>query len=233
MLPFLAVPRLALSRCALLFSLGIHGAFAAPPAPGSARTGAPAPSFHRHQFTGGVGQGATFEKDVFNSGHVGHGYPAKTDPALRLAYHYNLDSRWSLGLIMHGYVHEFNGSSNASGDLSAVDFDLKTYNRGVIVQRYFSRGQWQPYVYGMLTLASGSVKAKLAGESDKLAYEGYSFGGGAGVLAVISKYIGLSLDAGLSLGKAEWDEPPFVISDGDSFSPSYGAVTANVLLLIP
>lgn len=229
--PFPAVARpasLAAPVMALLLASGVFAQGTTPVTPDDY-----GPMFRRHQLVGGVGHGPTFEKDIFNAGHVGHGYAAKTDPATRIAYHYNLDAHWSVGVVMHGYTHEFPGKSSSSGDLTSADFELETSNRGVIVQHYFARGKWQPYAYGMLTHARGSVKASVTGNSDKLGYEGLSFGGGAGVLGILSRYIGISVDAGLSLGKAEWDETPFSVSDGDSFSPSYGAVTINLVLLVP
>lgn len=192
------------------------------------------PYFRHHHFVAGTGTGATFEKDIFNAGQDGMGYAARPDPAMRLAYHYNMNEKWSVGLIMHGYSYEFSEEMTTTEGTAQVDFALETSNRGLIVQRYFSRGPVQPYAYGMLALASGDVTATTEGGNQAdLDYEGYSFGAGAGILAIFYKYLGVSVDGYVSLGEAEWDETPFSNSRDDTFSPSYWAVTANLVFLIP
>jgi hypothetical protein len=195
---------------------------------------ATSPYFRQHQVTLGAGSGGTFEKDIFNTKSSGFAEEARTDPAIRLGYNFNLNERWAVGLVMHGYRHEFSEVVTTGNGPQTAEFTLNTYNRGLIVQHYFSRGRLQPYAYATVGLASGSAKLEMEGEEDsELEYDGFSFGGGGGALLVLAKYFGISVDGVMSLGGAEWEEQPFLNSSGKSFSPSYWAFTFNLVALIP
>jgi hypothetical protein len=192
------------------------------------------PHFRRHQFVLGGGNGMTFERDVFNTRSNGIANAAKVDPALRLAYHYNFNDNWSAGVIIHGYQDEFENTVTGSGNTTVAKFKLNTSNQGIVVQRYLNRGNIQPYVYAAGTFANGTVTASTESNPDaELEYEGFTIGLGAGVLVVVAKYLGLSLDGIFSGGTAEWDQRPFTNSENKEFTPSYNAITLNLVLLIP
>lgn len=192
------------------------------------------PHFREHMLAIGVGEGRTFEKDIFNTRGAGVSDPAKTNPALRVAYHYNLNESWSLGLIVHGYTHEFKNIITVNSEFREANFRLNTYNQGFVTQYYFSRGKFQPYIQATASIASGAVTVSVDSlEDGELEFEGFSAGGGAGALLVLSKYVGISVDGLLSFGSAEWEQKPFSNSADKSFSPSYWAVTVNLVALVP
>lgn len=200
----------------------------------TAAAGNPSPYFRTHQIVVGGGDGGTFEKDIFNTRASGTSDAAQTDPAMRIGYNFNLNDRWAIGVLMHGYAHEFSEYVTTSDGEVKVDFKLNTYNRGITVQHYFSRGRVQPYVYGIAGLATGTITAKADGQDESdLDYDGFSFGGGGGALLVVAKYFGISVDGVVSLGSAEWEEQPFTNSSGKDFTPSYWALTFNLVALIP
>jgi hypothetical protein len=176
-----------------------------------------------------MGTGRAFEKDVFNVGGSADATAARPEPAYDFAYSYNLNARWAVGVHLHGYSQVFHEYVTAEGGPARVKFDLDTYNQALRVQRFFMHGRLQPYVYGQAGLANGRVVV----EGDELKYSGGSFGGGAGTLLALTRHLGISVDAVISLGAATWEHKPFPSSESRDFNPSYWAVTAGVVVLVP
>jgi len=182
-------------------------------------------TFSNHELFFGLGNGASFEGDVFNVPNDVDGSP---DLAINFGYNYNINNQWALGLHIYGFAKTFDYLvGDQFGNVYKINFTLDTYNTGAKLKYYFKRGKFQPYSFFVLSLASGSAKS----DSGKISYSGFSTGGGFGALYQFTTHFGMSADGILSIGTAKWKQKPFINSSSNDFNPGLFTFLINVLFL--
>lgn len=178
---------------------------------------------YKHEVFFGLGWAKSYEKDIFN---LSPDTKASPDLAINFSYLYHVDQHFGFGCHFYGFTlttPSFIVTTNQG--TKETTFDIAALNLGVQGRYTFMTGWLEPYVYVTLNLASGSTESKVTGS---LEYNGYSFGGGAGVNKRLSKQVYASLEVISSYGDANWKQKPFTNSSGKEFDPSMTAIVMNV-----
>ncbi len=185
-------------------------------------------TYLRNEITLGFGIGSSPEKNIFNlpSGDV-QGSP---EIAIYFAYNYSLDERFAIGFQGYGYVQTISNVAiiDGSGSMRSVSFDLSPISVGIQGRYLLSSGTIQPYMFGMVNLAAGSLENN---EFGTLSMLGFTAGGGAGLRIFAGESVTIALQGIASLGTANFKEKPFLNSTGKEFNPGFFGLTLNVAYL--
>ncbi len=183
--------------------------------------------FPLHQVTVGAGTGSVSEGSVFNITPDVKGAP---DFFFDLAYLYHVSPSFGVGMSLVGYSQSITEVTVilSDGSTARPEFDLSLVHFAAVGRYTFAEGGIKPYVFGMISLVTGSVSSKESGTLNQL---GFGAGEGIGVSFDIGSHVRLSAEGLGVFGSSSWKERPFLNSSGTDYNPGMAGVLVNLSYL--
>lgn len=183
-------------------------------------------SHYKHELTFGAGYVNGFEKHVFN---VPNDIGIKSAIGLNINYCYYFDKQLGFGIRAFGYFKALPDFSvmYSNGTIENIKYEINAYNFDGEFRYVFNRGNFEPYGF----LLAGTSLGEVSANNDKLSFNGFNIGAGAGLKFNIGERWKLSTELIGSFGGASWETKPFLNSTSDEYNPTMAGVFANISYL--
>ena len=172
----------------------------------------------RYEFSIGFGGASASEESIFN---LAIDSPSEPELLMDFRFRQRLTPRLAIGL--HGYATgettpEYIVTDGLGNIVSQTAYDMAIVHLGVHARYLLMDPPFQPYFEAGVSYVSGSASEDRAGD---LALNGYSFGGGPGVMYLIGSRWGLGAQGLFAVGTARWEKHPFANSSSRRYDPGF------------